>query len=350
MAGENQLRAVPLGRSQPDPAPSRVNEHPQGLTRRVASGLLETFFRRPIVYLLPLILLFAFGVYTALGADDEYQSVGVLHASSGSLLSELTGDTPSFGYERPSTVTARTINDMMGTSAFLNSVVAEAGLESDIEAGLLTEDDIRDAVTARPHGDNLVAVAAVTPDPVRSQRLADATLDAFVDYVVSNDIADATVRIETYETLREQDLAAYEAARAELDQYLAEHPWSGDPNLRPIDQQLAIGLLQEAVSRADEIYRESDENVDSARIAADVAETVVARQLRIVDEPEVSDAPLAGMRAAAMTVAMFLVIGVVLSAALVVLATVLDRTMRTPGDIEAKFGVDTIAVLPTARR
>lgn len=350
MAVSNQLQAVPLGRTPAEVTPARINEHPQGLTRRVATGLLETFFRRPVVYLLPLLLLLAFGVYTAMNAEDEYQSVGVLHASSGSLLSELTGDTPSFGYERPSTVTARTINDMMGTTAFLNDVVAGADLAPAIEAGMLTEDDIRQAVTARPHGDNLVAVVAVTTDPNRSQVLADATLGAFVRYVVTNDILDATVRIDTYETLRDQDLAAYEAARAELDQYLTDHPWSGDPNLRPIDQQLQIGLLQESVSRADEIYRASDDAVDSAQIAADVAETVVERQLRIVDEPEVAGTPLAGMRAAAMTVGMFFILGLVLSAALVVLATVMDRTMRTPGDVEAKFGVDAIAVLPTARR
>ena len=345
----SNLQAVPGGGPSSRQV-TEINQNPQGLTRRVAVHILETFFRRPWLYLIPLVLLLAAGVYTAMGAKDQFRSVGVLHASSGSLLSELTGNQPSFGYERPSTVTSRRINDLVGTSSFLDDIIARAGLTEEVDSGVISENDIRSSIVAQPQGDNLVAITATTEFPEQSKVLADATLAAFVYYIVDNDILDATVRIETYERLRADDLANYEAARKELDDFLAANPWTGDPALRPIDQQLEVARLQESVARADEIYRASDQNVDGAQLAADVAETVVSRQLRIVDQPGLPTLPLAGVRAATMTIGMFFVLGLILSAALLVLAAVMDRTVRTADDVESKFGLDTVAVLPSARR
>lgn len=330
--------------------PSELNANPVGLARRVAANIAETFFGHPWMYLAPLVLLLAFGAYTAANSKDEYRSAGVIHASSGDLLTELTGTAAFTGRERPSTVISRTINDLIGTGQFMNSIIANAGLTDEVENRVLVFNDLRAAISASQQGDNLVAVAAVTESPELSQRLAAATISAFQSYVIANDLADADVRISTYETLRADDEQTYNDAVAALNDYLEANPWNGDPGLRPLDQQLEIGRLQEAVVRADELFRLSDGHVDDAQLAADVAETVVSRRLRLVDEPEVPTAAMAGFRAAAMTVGVFLILGLVLSSAFVVLAAFLDRTVRSPADVEAKFGLDAIAVLPTARR
>ena len=60
--------------------------------------ILETFFRHPVIHTLPLVMLLVFGVFSAASTGKTYRSVGVLNATSGTLLSELTGNQSAFGY------------------------------------------------------------------------------------------------------------------------------------------------------------------------------------------------------------------------------------------------------------
>jgi capsular polysaccharide biosynthesis protein len=319
------------------------------MTRRVVLHVLETFFRHPFVHTLPLIILLAFGVISAMGATKEYRSVGVLNATSGTLLSELTGESSSFGYESSANVTSRNINQLVSTRAFVEDIVERAGLETSVQEGLLTHDDIRQAISSWPQGDNLIAVAATTEWPEVSQRLATATLQGFVEYVVGNDIADANVRISTYESIRDENLERYNEALDELNAFVDSHP-AGSEETRPISEQLDISRLQAAVSRAEEAYISAQGNVNDARLAADVARTVVERQLRIVDQPETPGVPVAGLRQAVFTVGVFGVLGLLLAVGIVVLASMLDRSVRAPGDVSSRLGVEVLATVPSARR
>lgn len=311
--------------------------------------VLETFFRHPVVHLLPLVLLLVFGLISALDTTKTYRSMGILNAMSGTLLSELTGDTSGFGYESSANVTSRNINQLLGTRAFLDDVVANAGLTGAVESGLLTSDEIRGSITSWAQGDNLIAVAATTPRPEHSQALAAATMDTFVEHVVGTDIADALLKVDIYEGLRDDALAGYNTAFADLTSYLETHP-AGDEDDRPVGQRLDIAKLEDAVNRADDEYNAAVANVDEATVAAGVARTVVERQLRVIDEPEVPVSPLAGLRKMAFTVGVFGVLGALLSLGIVVIAAMLDRTIRTPGDISSRFGVEVLAVVPSARR
>jgi len=327
---------------------STIEGPPEGLTRRALLNVLETFYRRPIVYLLPLVLLTALGALTALNADKEYRSAGVLNASAGSLLSEITDQSPSYGFERPSTVTARNINNLLRTAVFLSTVIDEAGLRDEIELGVLTTDEIRSSINAKGSGDTLVSVSATTAVPEWSQALAGAAIHSFVGYVKGQDIADATVRVDTYQKLTEDSRTRLEEAEAALEQFLIDNPDTGV--VRPVLVELEAGRLATAQRRAEEALQEAETNLTDARLARDVAATVVDRQLRILDEPEVSGSPVGGLRDKVMTVGIFMVLGVILSAAFVTLAAVVDRSIRIPSDISSKFGLEVLGVVPSARR
>jgi len=330
-------------------AMTETSQRPDGMTQRMVLKLLETFFRHPILHLVPLALLLGLGLFSALGAEKSYRSVGILNATSGTLLSELTGDTPAFGYETSANLTSRNVQQLIGTDHFLDDVIRRAGLSTAVDKGLVSRDEIRGSISTWAQGDNLIAVASSTPRPDESQRIAQATLDAFVEYVVSNDIADATVRIDTYEGIRDRYLAEYNEALDALNVYLEEHP-AGDEEDRPVAQQLDIARLEDAVSRADDAYVRAETNVNDATLAADVARTVVSRQLRVIDEPQLPIAPLAGLRQAVLTVTIFAVLGAMLSIGIVVVTSMLDRTIRIPQDVTARFGVEVLAIVPSARR
>jgi capsular polysaccharide biosynthesis protein len=311
--------------------------------------LLETFFRHPIIHLLPLVIFLALGCFTAFSAEKRYSSVGVLNATSGTLLSELTGNTPTFGFESTATVTSRNIEQLLGTDTFLDDVIERARLTSAVENGVLTRGEVRSSIAAFPQGENLIGVAATTPRPEQSQALAAATLEGFVEWVVANDVQDAAVRIDTYEDIRDRYRSELDQSVDALNSYLVAHP-AGDEDNRPVGETLEIARLQDAVDRADEALTAAESNVNDAQLAQNVARTVVTRQLRTIDEPQMPTAPTAGLRKAAMTIGMFGILGAMLSLGSVVLAATLDRTIRIPTDVSAKFGVEVLAVVPSARR
>jgi capsular polysaccharide biosynthesis protein len=321
---------------------------PENPAQRLLLRFLETFFSRPILHALPLILLTLFGVFTAVKVEKEYRSEGVLNATSGTLLAELTGQTPSFGYESVGSVTARNVQQLLTTNSFVADVVRRAGLTTAVESGVLDEDDVRASIVATPRGDNLVAVSATTSNPEQSQRLAAATLSGFVEHVVTNDIADASVRIETYEQIRDGYYDQLTQAIDELNEYVATHP-AGDEENRPVDERLAITRLQNQVDRIADVYEESEQSVNDAQLAANVARTVVARQLRVVDEPGLPTLPENGLRSAVMVVGMFFVLGSILSLGFVIVRALLDRSVSNADEVENRFGVEILAIVPRAR-
>ena len=125
-----------------EPTPAREVRHiretsgaPAGTAQKIALRLVGSFFRRPLLYLLPLILMLALGVFTAARQTKQYESSGVLNATSGTLLTELTGATPSFGYESVAGVTARNLQQLLTTDAFVDDLIRRAGLTTAVESG-----------------------------------------------------------------------------------------------------------------------------------------------------------------------------------------------------------------------
>jgi capsular polysaccharide biosynthesis protein len=323
---------------------------PRGVTRRAIVNVLETFFRQPLLHLLPLVLLMALGVYSGLGIGDEYRSVGVINATSGNLLSDLTtAGNRSFGYLSPAAATSRNINDLLGTELFLDDVIASANISGAIESGSISRDDVRMSVGAYPRGDNLVILSATTANPELSRAVAQAVSDSFINYVIDTDLGDQQIRVETYEAQLEEHRGRLEEVTNAYEDYMLEHPIA-DEDDRPFAERLAIERLQQDVERATAAFLDAQANLDDANLSANVARTVVSRQLRVVDVPNLPASPLPNKRQVAMTIMLFTALGAVLSLGFVVARSLLDRTVRTPEDVSTRFGVDLLAVVPRGRR
>ena len=70
--------------------------------------LLESFFRRPVLYLLPVVVLVATGAVSTLTASKTYTSGGLIYAQTSTLVSDLSGVTNSdaSAWKTPAQVTA----------------------------------------------------------------------------------------------------------------------------------------------------------------------------------------------------------------------------------------------------
>jgi uncharacterized protein involved in exopolysaccharide biosynthesis len=333
------------------PLNADTSSEPDGLTRRVMLNILEAFFRRPWLHLLPLILLCALGAASVLSMTPQYRSVGTLNATGESLLNDLTeaANTPGLTFDPPAVVTARQINQLLSTDFFLTKVAQAAGLGTAIENGTLLKVQIRDYTGASADGDNLVRISSTSRNPELSERLANATMSSYVDWVVESEVSESTGSADFLEQQVEESQADVEAAWSDVQQYLVDHRLAENED-GPLEERLQLQRLREVLERTEERHEQALNSRDAAELATAQARVVVQQRLQTVDEPEIPEAPEPRLRKAALTLFLFAAVGAVLSLALVVMTATLDRTIRVPNDITAKFGLDVLAVVPDKRR
>lgn len=343
-AGEASGSAAPVRRDA-------LASQPEGTTQRVILNALEAFFRRPLVHLIPFFLLVGLGVFTSLTAPDEYRSIGVLNVTEGELLADIgQGDGGVIGFDPLATTTASNLNNLLKTGTFMSEVIETAGLTTVVRQGIVTIDDLRAMIMVEPNGDNLVAVWATTEQADLSHRLADATLQTFREFNLGNDISDAQATVTLRERQYERYLQRYEAAVAARDQFVVEHPAPAPPLERSTDEQAELGALTEELTRARNQLSDAESQLDEAEIAVQEARNIFDRKLRILDPPTVPETPEPRLKAAVLTTAMFAVMGLILSAGFLFLSASVDRSVRTPGDVVSRFGVEVAAVIPQVRK
>jgi uncharacterized protein involved in exopolysaccharide biosynthesis len=315
----------------------------------VVLNILEAFFRRPWLHLLPLILLLALGAATAFRGTEEYRAVGTITAVDSTVIGDLTQtNSGGFNFQTPASSTATNINEMLRTNEFLNSVAAELGVDvPESQMGLLRT-TIASSVSAFDDGEQLVRVAAATERPDLSLRLAEATIQAYISTVTDNAASQADAAVRFFEGQVETAREAYEQARSELNTYLVQNNISSGTDVSP-STQVEIDRLQSNFGRAESQYESQLSSLDQARERADATRTEIAQRIRITDAPELPGAPQPRLKQAVLTLAVFGVLGLLLTLASVIVAATLDRTIRVPGDITAKFGLDVLAVVPDAR-
>jgi hypothetical protein len=341
------------GSKVPGFSPHAPSEPPmvESGSRLVLPRLLESFFRRPFVCLLPLVAMAALGVLTVAKTDREFVSSGVLIVESETLLSNLTevGASGGFSWESPAMQTGRNMNELLGTDQFATSVAAGAGLTPLLETGVLTLDQVRASVGAFESGNNLVTVRASTSDPELSRRIAVAAIDSYVNWVVDGDIGESTAAVQFFGQLLSTYDAEVSSARRELAEYLGDHPAS-DPDTRPAEEMAEVDRLRADVERAEDRYATALSNSENARLATEQAREDVNQRLRLVDVPKTSFAPESTRQAQILKLSMYVTVGLLLSIALVVVGAALDHSLRFPDEVRRRIGLDVLAVVPEARR
>jgi uncharacterized protein involved in exopolysaccharide biosynthesis len=333
------------------PLNADTSSEPDGLTRRVMLNMFEAFFRRPWLHLLPLFLLCALGAASVLSMTPQYRSVGTLNATGESLLNDLTeaANTPGLTFDPPAEVTARQINQLLTTDRFISKVAQAAGLGSAIEAGSLLKTQVRDFTAAKADGDNLVRISSSSRNAELSERLAKATMNSYVDWVIESEVSESSGSADFLEQQVKESEADVDAAWDDVQQYILNHPLAESDD-GPLAERLQLLRLREVLNRTEDRHEDAIDAAEAAQLATAQATIVVEQRLQTVDEPEVSAAPQPRLRKAVLTMFLFAAVGALLSLALVVMTATLDRTIRVPNDITAKFGLDVLAVVPDRRR
>lgn len=321
-----------------------------GATADFTARLLEHFFRRAVLYLVPIALFAALGAYTAGNQRDEFVSEGRLTASRNPLVEQpeirttelVRGESPAGG-------SARLINEQLSTDAFIDDVAARSGLSQVLVDGTIQRDTIRRSLSASERGQNVFSVRANWGDPQTAFLLVQSTIDAYlgyVDEVLTGDAADAVAFLESQ--LGDAE-ARVTTAENELQDFVRSLPplTSGE---RPAEVTLELNRLSEGVQNAQDIVAETERQIDAAELTVDQAQSAAGRQLRIVDAPQAPLEPESSSLQRLITVVMFTLMGVLLALTVLVLATVFDRTVRTRRQLSQVAGCDVVVSVPRLGR
>jgi len=326
---------------------SRAPSSDRGRSLRVRIG--EAFFRRWPVFVVPIVLLGALGALAAKNTQRKYISIGTVNVASSTYLSQQTSvNTPNFGYDTPAVKTARDIVQHLGSDSFATSVATNAGLTTAVKTGQLTLNDIRGDLVASATGDNLIEVVATTPDPNLSQRLAKSLMTSYTAYVLSVETAQYSTAVKYNQDSLATDTKAVDAANGALDEYLTKNP-APAVGTRPDVQTAQIQRLNDAVKTA-QTKRDADQDkLDSAQLAIKQSESDIEQRLQVVDQPAFPNGPQSVKIKMALTLVIYLVLGLFITLAAVVVTALLDHSVRSVNDISAIPGLHVIGTIPVLR-
>jgi uncharacterized protein involved in exopolysaccharide biosynthesis len=318
------------------------------MSRYVTLRLLETFFRRWWLYLVPLVILIAAGVFTFGRSGPSYRSEGTFYVEGETFLSSLTPAPGSdIGWNTPAGYYNQQLAGLLQTDAFIRVVVEQAELQPGLylsEQEML--DDVRWSVGSWTGGDNLLRVAASHRDPDISQRLAQSVMEGFVQWQIDSDLSESSAAQAFLGDLMETYEAEVASAQKVLDDYIRANPEPAGTTTRPLAQQVILERLRGEVDLAAGRLNTARVRDEEARLASVQAENVVRQRFRVVDEPYYPLASEPMLRAAIMHVMLFAIMGVSISAAALIALTALDRTVRSAADVRQRLDADLLVVVP----
>jgi uncharacterized protein involved in exopolysaccharide biosynthesis len=309
--------------------------------------LLETFFRRWYLYLVPVVILAVVGVMSVSGTKSKFQSVGTINVADSTVLSNLNGNNTQsnpFG-DSPATTTAKQINSTLQTDQFVKDIATRAGLDNALNTGKITPKWIRSSLGASANGQNLVSIVATNEDPQIAQHLAQATIDAYVQSVIDAASSQSKAAVTFFDNLVTTYQGDITNAQKALDAFVSAHP---APALgqRPEDEQAQINALNSTLTQAQTNYNTALGKRQDAQLSTEQTKADVGQRLKLVDAPLTPLAPQGKTKKMIASFGTFLALGILLSVGAVVLATVLNHTLLTAADVKERLGVRVLAVVP----
>jgi len=317
--------------------------------QRFAARALETFFRRWWLFLLPALLVSAFGLYSHMKQGKSYRSLSTLSVASESFLGQLTQvRNQGFTYEAPSVTFARQFNEYMSTDEFALRLADKAGLTPELKIGLFSLGQLRASVYATPNGDSLMTINAYSEDPHRAQLMAGAAIDTYRAWVTENetgasDAAEAflTTQLQGYQDTVSQAQAAY-------DQYIREHPAPAKGVDRDQSEIVEIQRLDSDLTRAQTALDGAKQKIDEAKLASVQSSADIGQRLRVIDPPTLPTVASGGLKDLIISLGLFGVLGALLTVGAVCIVAVFDRSIRTAADL-SRLGIDIRATVPRSR-
>ncbi len=310
--------------------------------------IIDNLFRHPVRYALPVTLFAAIG-FLSLSTADEFESTGVVFVDESSVIADLTEvSADGFSFLSAAEAAQEQLFGLMQTDSFMNDVLDEAGSAGEAPRDPVVVDAARQAISTSVSSGSFLDVSATTTSPGSAQALATATLDAYIGWLIE---ADLTETLAAEEFLAQQvalELDELQRARAAVDDFLVLNP---DPLVgdRSTQETIDLTILSDSVTAAQAKYDQAVQALESAELLTSQAEINVRSAFRVEDAPKLPTEPLSSIFDTALRVALFAIMGMAMSAAALLISTVVDTSVRFPIEVRERLGTEVLALVPRAK-
>ena len=371
------------------------------MTMRVLRRIVETLFRRLPLYLAIVVAAVMLGALSTTRNDATYTSSATIFVDSNSLVTSQSGVQTSgtFTFLSPARFTSQELAGLLQTDVFLAAVAERTGLDLVEGPGLRVDEDgnpispdeldvvsgiepapdpvawaeqaaeLRSSMGLNVISENLVSISVSTADPELSYRLAGATIDEFVQFQITIDVAEsaasevfftdlaAVYQQEVIEAQEEVDatIARLEEERAQaatVGSTVVEGQSGGSrsPTAEELTvaQELELDRAKEAEVIAANRFRLVTEDVEVAELAMLQAETDVRQTYSVFDPPQLAGQPDSSLIARLMVLAVAALVGVGLALVVPLLMGYFGRVVLFADDVEEYAPV--IAIIPALKR
>ncbi|NNJ11087.1 lipopolysaccharide biosynthesis protein [Chloroflexales bacterium ZM16-3] len=323
------------------------------MVRIVLLRLLESYFRHRWLYVLPIVIAVVAGGVYVLSIPPEYSASGQIYVSQTNLLADLTSSNTSGSWwvsAAQSTVTE--IDELMGTQAFVRTVIQKTDLEQDMSAGpdavAETISYVRDILSTQAVGDKLVEISATGDDPDLVYQVVTSTMDAYVQWKINSGYQESIAARTFFDNLITPYQGELDQARNDLVAFLSAHPTPvrGD---RPPAEQMELDRLQQAVQAADDRLSTARGNEESARLSQVQSESVTKQTYMVIDQPQIPQEAAVSSKTIISNMAIFLVVGIFLMVVGVAGGALIDRSLRFPIDVRHGLSLPVLAMVPVGK-
>lgn len=323
------------------------------MVRLVMLRILESYFRHRWLYLLPIVLMTALGVVFVLLTKPTYTAKGVLYVETQSYLATLTDlrDSGASWWTTPAESVNQEISELLQTDAFIRAIIQRTSLEEEMDGGSAVVDTLieetRRNVWPSPLGNNQLQVNAVHEDPEIAYQIVTAVIEGYLQWRVNADLAESEVAQSFFSDLIETYSVNLAAAREAMRNYVEAHPvpLRGD---RPAEEAMEISRLQGEIDLAASRYATALDKEEETRLAMAQIESDARQTYFLIDAPTIPDTPDTSLRKLALSGGIFTVVGVFLSAGLIVGVALIDRSFRFPIDVINRLELPVLTMVPEA--
>jgi uncharacterized protein involved in exopolysaccharide biosynthesis len=315
----------------------------------VIARFLEAFFRYKLLILLPPILLpLIVGPLAILAAPVYYETWAGIWVERPTYLSY---NDDWNRYNTPAQNQSGRLNELLRTRSFLLDIAKRTPLAS-LAGSPKGEDRIAEVMGKGllifPNGAQLVLVRFRAESPQMSYRVVTALVEAFQEKAANDRANQAVLAISFYESRQKAADDQFKEANDALRRYVAANPrlTSIDPSrgasataasrlglpTAAIDPQLAELLRQLQVAESD--LTRARTALDQATLDAEASREGQALGFQVVDAPQMPTAPIRERRRMLIYPIAALLVGLGLSATLLVLLVAGDRSVTSEAALE----------------
>jgi capsular polysaccharide biosynthesis protein len=321
------------------------------MARLVLLKLIESFFQRFWLLLLPVLVMLAAGGVWIVASPPKYISSGTLYVKKDSLLATLTSSNiDGSWWVTPAQVTINEINELLSTRSFVRSAIQRTDLEARMTGSPVeveeTMQSFRDMLWMSTLGDKVVSINATSEDPRLAQQVVNATLESYIQWKLNTDYQESVVAQNFFVNLIKPYEEELDRARNELMLFLDYYP---EPvrGERPWEELMELQRLQANLDRAEQRVEETMRSEESARLALTQSEALTRQAYTVIDMPDLPLEPNVSLTDIAKNLLVFVAIGLVISVGVVVLNTLLDTSFRFALDVRQSLSLPVLAVVPS---